>query len=185
MFFISCSWIGLSLPLINWTKEKIIQCTVAPISVSCGISAWFIAPWTPTSLALPSQGPVWAPKLNHFQLWGRRENTLFRLDELRNVWLSRARWKPDSFSTMTLDVPALGNILVLITLDCKGLYFGIAMAASPGCDVKVAKVTARPSVMCSDIHIGGSNKSSKENNFWDWTFKYIWMIICSFLFADT
>lgn len=115
----------------------------------------------------------------------RRENTLFRLYELWNIWLSLARWKPDSFSTMTLDVPALGNILVLIPLDCKRLYFGIAMAASPGCDVKVAKVTARPSAMCSDIHIGGSNKSSKENNFWNWTFKCIWMIICSSFFADT
>lgn len=100
-------------------------------------------------------------------------------------YLSLARWKPDSFSTMTLDVPALGNISVLIPLDCKGLYFGIAMAASPGCDVKVAKVTTRPSAMCSDIHIGGSNKSSKENNFWNWTFKCIWMIICSSFFADT
>lgn len=50
-------------------------------------------------------------------------------------------------------------------LDLKGTYFGIAMAASPSCDVKVAKVTRRPSVTCSDSQIGGSNKLSKENNF--------------------
>lgn len=66
---------------------------------------------------------------------------------------------------MTLNMPALRNILAVVTLDFKGTYFGIAMAASPSRDVKVAKVTRRPSVMCSDIQTEGSNKSSKENNF--------------------
>lgn len=65
---------------------------------------------------------------------------------------------------MTLNMPALGNILAVITLDFKGTYFGIAMAASSSCDMKVAKVTRRPSVVCSDIQIGGeSNKLSEEN----------------------
>jgi len=62
-------------------------------------------------------------------------------------------------------MPALGNILAVITLDFKGTYFEFAMAASPSCDVKIAKITRRPSVMCSDIQIGESSKLSKENNF--------------------
>lgn len=83
-------------------------------------------------------------------------------------------------------MPALGNFLAVITLDFKGTYFGIAMAASPSCDVKVAKVTRRPSVMCSDIQIGGeSNKLSEENSFSNWTFKCICIIICLPFFPDT
>lgn len=62
-------------------------------------------------------------------------------------------------------MPGFGNILAFITVDFKITYFWIGMAASPSCDVKVAKVTGRPSVMCSDIQTEGSNKSSKENNF--------------------
>lgn len=149
-----------------------------------GLVHGLLPPWTHTASALLSQRPAWAQKLNHSSFEERGENSLFRLQKLRNIWLSLARQKPDSFSTMTLNMPALGNILAVITLDFKGTYFGIAMASSPSCDVRVAKVTRRPSAMCSDIYIGGSNKSSKENNFWNWTFKYIWMIICSPFFPD-
>lgn len=66
---------------------------------------------------------------------------------------------------MTLNMPALGNILAVIIPDFKGTYFGISVAAWLSCDVKVAKVTRKPLVMCSDIQTGGSNTLGKENNF--------------------